>query len=49
MWGGFKQVYTSPFKWDQDDWAIAASIAVGTAGLNIIDDDAHDYFARQNC
>jgi len=19
MWGGFKQVYTSPFKWDQDD------------------------------
>ena len=48
MWGGFKQVYTSPFKWDQDDWAIAASIAVGTAGLNIIDDDAHDYFARQN-
>ena len=48
MWGGFKQVYTSPFKWEQDDWAIAASFAIGTAGLNIIDQDAHDYFARQN-
>jgi len=48
MWGGFKQVYTSPFKWDQDDWAIAASVAIGTAGLNIIDEDAHDYFAEQN-
>lgn len=47
MWGGFKQVYTSPFQWDQDDWAVAAGIAIGTAGLNIIDQDAHDYFADQ--
>ncbi|MBW2962834.1 phosphatase PAP2 family protein [Mesonia aestuariivivens] len=47
MWGGFKQVYTSPLQWKQDDWAIAAGIVIGTAGLNIIDEDAHQYFANQ--
>jgi membrane-associated phospholipid phosphatase len=47
MWGGFKQVYTSPFNWDQDDWAIAASFAIGTANLNIIDEEAQVFFQQQ--
>ncbi len=46
-WGGFKNVFASPFKWDQDDWATAAAIGIGTAGLHILDDDASRYFKRQ--
>ena len=47
MWGGFKYVYSRPFQWDQDDIAIATGVVIGTAGLNIIDERAKNFFLEQ--
>ncbi len=48
MWGSFKYVYSRPFQWDQDDIAIATGVVVGTAGLNILDERAKNYFLEQD-
>lgn len=47
MFGGFKHAYSRPLQWKEDDWALFAGIAVGTAGLHIVDERAHRYFVNQ--
>ncbi|MGO3708233.1 MAG: phosphatase PAP2 family protein [Mesonia hippocampi] len=46
MFGGLKYTYSRPFSWGQDDWAIAAGVVVGAAGLNIIDQQTSDFFVK---
>lgn len=47
MFGGIRHAYSRPLHWKKKNWLAASGIIVGTAALNIIDDDAYRYFTKQ--
>jgi len=46
--GGIKNTYASPLKWQKDDFITAGAIAAGTAALFIFDDETSEYFTDQD-
>ena len=47
MYGGLKYTYSRPFKWQDDDIGLFLGVAIGTAGLNLMDEEAYRFFSRQ--
>lgn len=47
MYGGLKYSYTQPFKWQDDDIGLFAGVLISTVGLNMLDEEAHRFFKRQ--
>ena len=47
MYGGLKYTYSRPFKWQDDDIGLFLGVAIGTAGLNLMDQEAYRFFSRQ--
>ncbi|WBL27295.1 phosphatase PAP2 family protein [Zunongwangia sp. HGR-M22] len=47
MFGGLKYTYSRPFQWQNDDIGLFLGTAIGTAGLNLMDEEAHQFFRDQ--
>ena len=45
--GGVGHAYTRPLTWKEDQMALFGGIVVGAFGLYTIDDDAHNWFSKQ--
>lgn len=45
--GGLKKTYTQPLRWQKDDFLTAGAIVAGTAALYILDDEANEWFRKQ--
>jgi len=47
MYGGLKYTYSRPFQWQDDDIGLFLGVAIGAAGLNLMDQESYRFFSRQ--
>ncbi|WP_299152822.1 phosphatase PAP2 family protein [uncultured Christiangramia sp.] len=45
--GGIKNAYSSPLRWQKDDFITAGAVVAGTAALYIFDEETSEYFMDQ--
>ena len=47
VFGGVKHAYTSPFRWEKDDFVTLGAVTAGTVLLHLIDEEGNEYFTNQ--
>lgn len=45
--GGIKNAFTQPLRWEKDDFIVAGSVVLGTAALYSVDEKSSDFFMKQ--
>lgn len=47
VFGGVKHAYTSPFRWEKDDFVTLGAVTAGTILLHLIDEEGNEYFTNK--